>query len=383
MSHRQRLVTLTLALTIILSTTLIVFKLSAQTTSELIEFQKCVTHRSAYDSRECYSNAFEKANLKTGEQLEYYVEKLLHDPITNNHFGLECHAVLHILGEKHAANNKVAEPFPKSNSCIIGYVHGVLLNELKDTKEYETIEATKKLCPNGIHLHICIHYTGHVIWEKEPAGHKNIERALSSCGADKITLEKLPAEAAYDFNIFENHPVEAEILACAEGVFMERVLDKTTATPFKEITLHTIFNECVLPDNFHPAFDVLCLKYVGVLLYYASGYDFTKIVSACNTIKSYDIADGKQNCLFAAGSFIEASAYDLDTKLELCLTGDSIGDSWCASGLDYASKSNNGSDYPSKACERLAQGDKDCILRSFPKHGAQDALKWLNSSTPN
>ena len=283
-------------------------------------------------SLQCYQNAFLDIARKKG--IPTALEALAKDQDKDPSLKKDCHYIAHALGwEAYSEAKNVPAALYQGKFhlelCETGYVHGVVMRALQETKESLNTADFCDVFPADENLLLrwhCLHSTGHGLLA---ALNYDLSRTLAECDRMK--------------NYFDRE-------ACYGGVFMELVV-------LQHLPQDKRLSYLRLAEPFWPCSGLdtsrtkPCYYYAtGKKLYQISNGDLSKAFELCRPLAKED----REYCWRGIGRVISAMK-DFDPKptLDLCLSGPSESHPACLHPLVFSFTDMHA---------RLEDGRKLCLI---------------------
>lgn len=297
-------------------------------------------------ARSCYAADILAAASRTGAggAVERSNELLGLQGAAGEHFSIECHETLHIVGKERARLGDTSFVDVPVDSCLAGYVHGVLEYQLADVQDNDLFAATAAICTEKKDFPLCDHLVGHIVARRHLS---SLSKVISTC---------MPSES------FATREDKLRPYRCLDGAFMERGLAEVRTEDWRG-SVSAAVQGCRDLEQSHPLAAEACFGQAGTKLYIASGDDFAAAVNACAELEmtNVDTETSRQLRYTCAGSvanmFVGMEGPSVEAGVELCssLVGDAA--LWCAAGVDRGRYATSGETAGTEVCDKVVAQD--------------------------
>lgn len=220
-------------------------------------------------ARDCYMEKLEPRSVSELPVMFATAAALVGNPVTGQHFIVECHEVMHDLGKKAAGKfGPIELGATPVETCMVGFQHGVAEHLLDSLDDAALASAGATWC-TGQDLSICRHLIGHVGMRRtlESANMPDLAYVHAVC-----RLPLTPTKPLRDVKLNE--------FRCLEGAYMEWALwamrkDSSSVPNPPQTACRQVRANSVIASS-------ACLSQVGPLMY---GHypDATSTLQACET----------------------------------------------------------------------------------------------------
>ena len=314
-------------------------------------------------ARDCYVNFL----LSQTENADNHVVAVLDEATlllsqagqAGHHFGTECHEVLHVVGAEKATLGHVEFEDVPIESCLNGYIHGVLEHLFIEYPDYQLFDAAAQQCTMPDGDAVCDHFVGHLFVDRHPG--EPVETVLRLCNPNPMTT------------VLDE---QVQALRCLDGAFMEFSLDERRNQRWRGDPESTA-QQCRRYAEAEPLAAEACYSQIGPKLYIANDGDTHAGIRVCLDEPVNEALS--RACVLSVTNFlVTVEGTDVQLGIELCSEFDEQQQVTCASGIDRARYSVRGQGTEPDTCYSMFSGDKEQACLDLTRQS-----RWSVAATNN